>query len=125
MLREAADPLQPLLAVREPVGGAHSVDVRLSSAPGGFRSIGRTERPVFAQLLPHCLELWTRRPEGLFPCGVLVPPPKARSTDAPLRDFARVAPRAMGVARSRPPPSDVRPALCRLCPVHLQPQCKQ
>ena len=71
VLREAVDLLQPLLAGGTVLEG----DFRwmwASLVPlGGFRSMGRTERPVFAcrldmprhmqQLQQHCLELWTRR----------------------------------------------------------------
>ena len=35
---------------RDPARGTLSVDVHVSGAPGGFRSMGRTEQPVFACL---------------------------------------------------------------------------
>ena len=110
---------------------------------GGFRSMGRTERRVFAcrpdmrqhmqQLQLHCLELWTCRlltPRGgrkdYFLAGYL---PRCPGGGAPARPYEIVRAqrlRAVGVAQPRPPPlGDVTPAPCRLCPVHLQPQCEQ
>ena len=77
------------------------------------------------QLQQHCLELWTRRlstpgagRKDCFLAGYL-----PRCPGGGPRRAQR--PRAVGMARPRPPPAvDVRLAPCRLCPVHLKPQCE-
>ena len=71
MLREAADLLQTLLAGGTLLEGRFRWMCASLVPLGSFRSMGRTERPVFAcrpdmpqhmqQLQQHCLELWTRR----------------------------------------------------------------
>ena len=101
---------------RDPAGGTLSVDVRLFGAPGGFRSMGCTEQPVFAcrpdtrqhmqQLQQHCLELWTRRlstpgagRKDYFLAGYL---PRGLGGGALARPYEIMC--AVGVARPRPPP---------------------
>ena len=88
------------------------MDVRLSGAPGDFRSMGRTARSVFAcrpamrrhmqQLQQHYLELWTRRlstpragREPHLLAGNL-PWHGRRGPGAPLPDRARAAPEGCG-----------------------------
>ena len=71
VLWEAADLLQPLLAGGTLLEGRFRWMCASLVPLGGFRSMGHTERPVFAcqphmrqhmqQLQQHCLELWTRR----------------------------------------------------------------
>ena len=71
LLHEAINPTQPLLAGGTPME-TNFQWVCASLVPlGGFRGMGRTQRPVFTcqlnmrqhvqQLLQHCLELWTHR----------------------------------------------------------------
>ena len=143
VLREAADLLQPLLAGGTLLEGCFRWMCASLVPLGGFHSLGCTERPVFAcrpdmrqhmqEVQQHCLELWTHRlstpgagHKDYFLAGYL---PRRPGGGAPARPYEIVCaqrPRAVGVARPRPPPSaDVRPAPCRLCPVHLQPQCEQ
>ena len=100
VLREAIDLLQPLLASSTLLEGSFQW-VCASVVPlGGFRSIGRTERPVFAccldmhqhvqQLRPHCVELWmcrlTTPRVGRWPlssgCRRLIPLPRPGSPGA-------------------------------------------
>ena len=141
MLREAADLLQPLPAGRTPLEGHFRWMCAFLVPLGGFHSMGRTERPVFAcrpdmrqhmqQLEQHCLELWTRRlstprarRKDYFLAGYL-PRRPGRGAPARLYEIVRAQrPRAVGVARPRPPPSaDVRLAPSRLCPI--KPLCEQ
>ena len=71
MLREVVDLLQPLLGGGTLLEGDFRWLCASLVALGGFRSMGRMERPVFArrpdmrqhmqQLQQHCLELWVCR----------------------------------------------------------------
>ena len=141
-MQEAADLLQPLIASGALLEGRFQWMCASLVPPWGFRSMGRKERPVFAcrpdmrqhmqQLQQHCLELWTRQlstpgagRRDYFLAGYL---PHRLGGGVPARPYEIVRaqrPRAVGVARPRPPPpADVRPAPCRLRPVHLQLQCE-
>ena len=61
------------------------------------------------------------RPQGLFPGVILATSPGRRGPGAPVRDRegSGSGPAAPATA------ADVRPAPCRLCPIHLKPQCEQ
>ena len=143
VLREAADLLQPLLADGTVLEGSPRWMFATLVPLGGFRSMGRTERPVFAcrpdmqqhmqQLQQHWLELLTRRlstpgagRKDHFLAGYLPRCPGGGGPARPCKIVRAQRPRVVGVARPRPPLSaDIRPAPCLLGPVHLQPQCEQ
>ena len=144
VLREAVDPLQPLLAGGTLLEGRFRWMCASLVPLGGFRNMGRTERPVFAcrpdmrqhmqQLQQHCLELWTRRRlstlgagrKDYFVAGYLPRRPGGGAPAHPYEIVRMQHPWAMGVAWPHPPPAAaVRPTPCRLCPIHLKPQCEQ
>ena len=144
VLWEVADLLQPLFASKTLLEGRFrwtcaSLVPLGAFAAWGARS-GRCSRlgPTCGSkhmhwLQQHCPKLWTFRLSTLgsgrkdyFLAGYLPRRPGGVAT-ARLYNIVRAQrPRAAGVARPRPPPSaDVRPAPCRLCPVHPKPQCEQ
>ena len=147
ILLEAADVLQPLLAGGTLLEGDFWWMCASVVHPRGFRSMGRTERPVLAwwpdmrqhmqQLQHHCLEVWTRRLSTLgagrkdyFLAGYVARRPGGRGGGGgaarPFEIVCAQRPRAVGAALPRPPPAaDVKPAPYRLCPIHLKPQCEQ
>ena len=101
VLRDAADLLQPLLAGGTLLEGRFRWMCASLVPMGGFRSMGRTERPVFAcrpgmrlhmqQLQQHCLELWSRwlstpgaGRKDYFLTGYL---PRRRGGGAPARPY--------------------------------------
>ena len=142
MLREAVDVLQPLLAGGTLLEGNFRWMCASLVPLGGFRNMGRTERPLFAcrpdmrqhmqQLQQHCLELWTgwlstsgASHKDYFLAGYL---PRRPGGGPPARPYkiGRARGQWLWPGRPRPPPAaDVRPAPCRLCPIHVKPQCKQ
>ena len=89
-------------------------------------------RQHMQQLQQQCLELWTRRlsnpgagRKDYFLAGYL---PRRPGGEGGAYEIVRTQrPRAVGVARPRAPTAsaDVSPAPCRLCAIHLRPQCEQ
>ena len=119
---------------RDPLGGCAPLPCPCgASAARGAQSGGCWCRPDMRQPMQplhlHCPELWTCRlsttwagREDPFLAGNC----RAAKGGAPARPYMIVGaqrPRAVGVAGLRAPPlADIRPAVCCLCPVHLQPQ---
>ena len=141
MLWEAADLLQPLLAGGTPLEGnitwmSASLVPQGTSAAWGVRS-GRCLHagpPCGITCSSSSSTAWSSGLAGCQPQGPAVSRICWRGTchgtgggsPARLCEIVRAQrPRAVAMARPRPPPAaGVTPALCRLCPIHVKPQCE-
>ena len=148
VLKLALDRTQQFLRAGELLGGQLRPLCNALVPLGGYRCMGRTERPVFAcrqamqehmrRLEVHCRALWARRlarpgrgRQEAFLNDYL---PRPLGGRAPLRPFQRARPQRPRCPPAQPPPP-ARPAgapralgrglgtVCVLCPAHGAATC--